>query len=127
MFDRATDSTNLPPGHNGLFDAMRRLAHCARRMGDCLNPGSCPTMQSLPDHRCSSQPLHEPGPHKSVVRCLVRDTDRFLQGLRWQFIGAFDAATEVAIVVLTIYQLWQLQMNMKNKSRVLIAFIFRLP
>jgi hypothetical protein len=49
------------------------------------------------------------------------------QTLRWQLIGAFDAATELMVVLLSAGLVWQLQMRLELKLRVILAFIFRIP
>jgi hypothetical protein len=51
----------------------------------------------------------------------------FEQFLRWQFIIAFDIITEVALLSVTIYLVWDLQMARQKKFVVVLGFAFRLP
>ncbi|KAF2201257.1 hypothetical protein GQ43DRAFT_471961 [Delitschia confertaspora ATCC 74209] len=46
---------------------------------------------------------------------------------RWDFVIALDAFIEFAMVALPVYFLWGLQMAFNLKSRVVLAFAFRLP
>ncbi|OCL14761.1 hypothetical protein AOQ84DRAFT_358631 [Glonium stellatum] len=47
--------------------------------------------------------------------------------LRYKLVVAFDVITEVLLVVLPIYLVWSVQMGVKFKLRVVLAFSFRLP
>lgn len=44
----------------------------------------------------------------------------------WAGIAAFDAATEFFIVALPVALVWSLQMGLRQKSQVVLAFLFRL-
>jgi hypothetical protein len=50
-----------------------------------------------------------------------------LQTTRWDVFTALDLITEIVLVVLPVYQLWSLQMPLKKKAVVLVAFYLRLP
>ncbi|KAH8810577.1 hypothetical protein F5884DRAFT_255871 [Xylogone sp. PMI_703] len=47
--------------------------------------------------------------------------------LRWQLISAFDIIFELALVIMTIYLVWDLHTSMENKTTVVFAFSTRLP
>lgn len=57
------------------------------------------------------------------------DLDDHCSGLfsRWQFIGALDIMTEVALFCMSVYLVYGLQMSMKSKAIVVGAFGVRLP
>ncbi|OCK81367.1 hypothetical protein K432DRAFT_450183 [Lepidopterella palustris CBS 459.81] len=47
--------------------------------------------------------------------------------LRYKLVVIFDIITETILVLIPIYLVWGIQMSMKLKLRVIIAFAFRLP
>jgi len=49
------------------------------------------------------------------------------QFARWQFIGALDVITEVALFAISVYLVWSIQMSRNAKSLVVGAFGCRLP
>jgi hypothetical protein len=51
----------------------------------------------------------------------------FSQFARWQFIGALDIVTEVALFAISLYLVWGIQMSRGSKSIVVAAFGCRLP
>jgi hypothetical protein len=56
--------------------------------------------------------------------CFSADSPKFL---RWQVITAVDVVTEVLICLLPVMLTWSLNMPLKRKFYVFIAFSFRLP
>jgi len=50
-----------------------------------------------------------------------------MQFLRWQVISAFDIVFELALVVMSIYLVWDLQAGVGMKGTVVFAFSMRLP
>jgi hypothetical protein len=50
-----------------------------------------------------------------------------MQFLRWQVISAFDIFFELALVVMSIYIVWDLQAALGMKVTVVFAFSMRLP
>lgn len=48
------------------------------------------------------------------------------QDTTWVAVAAFDAATEVLLVVLPILVVWPLQLSFDLKIQVVVAFSFRL-
>lgn len=49
------------------------------------------------------------------------------QFVRWQVITAFDIIVEVALIVMSVGLVWNLQMAVKLKCKVIAAFALRLP
>ncbi|EMC93284.1 hypothetical protein BAUCODRAFT_150636 [Baudoinia panamericana UAMH 10762] len=49
------------------------------------------------------------------------------QNIRWQTITGLDIITEVLLLALPVYLVWGLQMSMRKKAIILIAFYLRLP
>ncbi|KZM19419.1 hypothetical protein ST47_g9361 [Ascochyta rabiei] len=49
------------------------------------------------------------------------------QSLRWQVITGLDIATELAVLALPLQLVWNLQMSIKNKFVVIVAFWLRIP
>jgi hypothetical protein len=49
------------------------------------------------------------------------------QALRWHVITGLDIATELALLILPLQLVWELQMSTKNKLIVIIAFWLRIP
>jgi hypothetical protein len=46
---------------------------------------------------------------------------------RWQFIAALDILTEASLFSISLYLIWRIQMSIKSKTVVVIAFGCRLP
>jgi hypothetical protein len=49
------------------------------------------------------------------------------QFARWQFIGALDIITELALFSISLYLVWGIQMSRNSKSLVVGAFGCRIP
>ena len=49
------------------------------------------------------------------------------QGARWQAATALDLLTELLLLILPAHLVWNLQMPMKKKAMILVAFWVRLP
>lgn len=49
------------------------------------------------------------------------------QALRWQVVTGLDVATELAILTLPLQLVWKLQMPLKSKIIVIVAFWLRIP
>lgn len=49
------------------------------------------------------------------------------QNVRWHVSTAFDVASEIGLLVLPVQLVWELQMPLRKKAMVLIAFYLRLP
>jgi hypothetical protein len=47
--------------------------------------------------------------------------------MRWQIITAFDVTTEVVLLALPVQLTWDLQMSLKTKTIVVLAFWLRIP
>ncbi|KAJ4392762.1 hypothetical protein N0V91_011277 [Didymella pomorum] len=47
--------------------------------------------------------------------------------LRWQVVTGLDVATELAILTLPLQLVWKLQMPLKSKIIVIVAFWLRIP
>ena len=48
------------------------------------------------------------------------------QFLRWQTISAVDIATEIGLVAMSIFLVWDLRTSVSKKAVVVCAFSFRL-
>ena len=53
-------------------------------------------------------------------------TLKLYQGARWSLITALDIATESLTLVLPSFMVWQVQMKVETKLRVIAAFSCRL-